>query len=91
MNIEGVLGYSLCHYKLVGQHGMDQHCLQAGDVLEVRVGGEFQTVRLETGGYKGWYFVTADGRRARPALCMKARVAVVSQAGHAEGGMKTWS
>jgi uncharacterized protein DUF5348 len=82
MNTEGVLGYGLGHYKLVNHHGMDQHCLQAGDVFEVRAGGEFQAVRLESGGYKGWYFVTADGRRARPALCMKARVVDSWLAGH---------
>jgi hypothetical protein len=83
MNTEGVLSYGLGHYKLVDQHGMDQHCFQAGDVFEVRVGGEFQAVRLESGGYKGWYFVTADGRRARPAICMKARLADARQEGHA--------
>jgi hypothetical protein len=83
MNTEGVLGYGLGHYKLVGQHGMDQYCFQAGDVFEVRVGGQWQAVRMESGGYKGWYFVTADGQRARPALCMKARLADSWQEGHA--------
>jgi Domain of unknown function (DUF5348) len=75
MNTEGVLGYGLGHYQLVDPHGMDQHCLQAGDVFEVRVGGQWQAVRMESGGYQGWYFVTADGERVRPALCMKARLA----------------
>jgi hypothetical protein len=32
-------------------------------------------VRMESGSYMGWYFVTAAGQRARPALCMKARLA----------------
>jgi Domain of unknown function (DUF5348) len=82
MKSEGVLGYGLGHYQLVDHHGMDQHCLQAGDVFEVRIGGEFQAVRLKSGGYKGWYFVTAADRRARPALCMKARVVDSWLAGH---------
>ncbi len=83
MNTEGVLGYSLGHYKLVGQHGMDQHYFQAGDVFEVRIGGQWRAVRMESSGYKGWYFVTADSQRARPALCMKARLADAWQEGHA--------
>jgi uncharacterized protein DUF5348 len=75
MNTEGILGYALGHYLLIGQRDVDQHYFQAGDVFEVHIGGEWQAVRMESGGYKGWYFVTADDQRVRPALCMKARVA----------------
>ena len=75
MNTEGILGYALGHYLLIGQHDGDQHCIQADDVFEVHISGQWQAVRMESGGYKGWYFVTADGERIRLALCMKARLA----------------
>ena len=75
MNKEGILGYALGYYMLIGQHDGDQHYFRAGDVIEVRIGGQWQTVRMGSGGYKGWYFVIADGERVRPALCMKARLA----------------
>jgi Domain of unknown function (DUF5348) len=71
---EGILGYALDHYLLIGQQNVDQHCFQAGDAFEVRIGDEWQAVRMESGGYKGWYLATADGQRVRPALCMKARL-----------------
>ena len=75
MNTEGILGFALGQYLLIGQHDGDQHCIQAGDVFEVHISGQWQAVRMESGGYKGWYFVTADGERIRLALCMKARLA----------------
>ena len=74
MTIEGILGFASSHYVMIGQHGLNQHCFQAGDVFEVRRGDEWQAVRMESGGYKGWYLATADGQRVRPALCMKARL-----------------
>jgi Domain of unknown function (DUF5348) len=73
MAMEGIVGYGLSHYMLITQQNVDQHCFHAGDVLEVRIGDEWQVVRMESGGYKGWYLVTAHGQRVRPALCMKAR------------------
>jgi hypothetical protein len=75
MTTEGILGFALGHFMLIGQHDVYQHSFQAGEEFEVRIGGEWKAVRMESGGYKGWYFVTADDQRVRPAVCMKARVA----------------
>jgi hypothetical protein len=80
---KGILGYTLGYYILIGQLNVDQHCFQAGDVFEVRMGAEWQAVRMESGGYKGWYLVTADGQWVRPALSMKARLADTEQKGQA--------
>lgn len=48
--------------------------LQAGDVVEAYLQGQYQPVRVASGGYKGWYYVTEAGRKERFALCMRARV-----------------
>ena len=59
---------------LIGEYGMGRYVLAAGDVVELYTQGRFQPVRVESGGYRGWYYVTADGQRARFALGMKARL-----------------
>lgn len=71
---EGFIAYDGCHFVLVGRPGHDDCVLSVGDVLELCVGGRFQSVRVASGGYRGWYYVLADGRRGRFALGMQARL-----------------
>lgn len=72
---EGIIGYDGEHYVLLGrQEGMEEQVLMAGDVLELGANGCRRVVRVASGGYRGWYYVTASGRRARFALCMQARL-----------------
>ncbi len=70
---KGFIGYDGCQFVLAGRPGHDDRVLSAGDVIELFVDGCFQPVRIASGGYRGWYFVLADGRRARFALGMQAR------------------
>jgi len=70
---EGVIGYNGEHFVLIArQVGMEEHALGAGDVLELSASGRRQAVRVASGGYRGWYYITADGHRARFALCKQA-------------------
>src|SRR5690348_19244 len=73
---EGVIGYDGEHFILVGrQQEMDDQVLIAGDVLELGASGSSrQGVHVASGGYRGWYYITTDGQRARFALCMRARL-----------------
>lgn len=72
---EGVIGYNGEHYVLIGrQEEMEEQVLVAGDVLELVANGGWQAVRMASGGYRGWYYVTNRGQRARFALCMQARL-----------------
>jgi len=71
---EGHISYNADRYALVGRQGLDDHVLSVGDVLELSANGRRQAVRVASGGYQGWYYETADGQRARFALCMKARL-----------------
>jgi hypothetical protein len=71
---EGSIGYNGDHYVLVGRERTEDHVLVAGDVLALAVNGRHQACRVAHGRYRGWYYVTDDGQRARFALCMKARL-----------------
>ena len=71
---EGFIGSDGCHFVLMGRPGHDDCALSAGAVLEVYINGRFQPVRVVSGGYRGWYYVLADGRRGRFALGMQARL-----------------
>jgi len=71
---ERFVSYESGHYVLVGEYGMGRYVLSAGDVVELYTRDRFQPVRVEHGGYRGWYYVTADGQQARFALGMKARL-----------------
>ena len=71
---ERFVSYESGRYVLVGEYGMGRYVLSAGDVVELYTQDRFQPVRVENGGYRGWYYVTADGQRARFALGMKARL-----------------
>ena len=70
---EGFIGYDGCHFVLVGRQGHDECVLAADAVLELYISGRFQPVRVASGGYRGWYFVLANGQRGRFALGMQAR------------------
>jgi hypothetical protein len=69
---EGYISHNADHYVLAGRQGLDDYVLSVGDVLELSTNGRRQAVRVASGGYCGWYYITADGQRARFALCMKA-------------------
>jgi len=72
---EGYISYDRDRYILAGRQGLDDHLLAAGDVLELSISGWRQAVCVASGGYRGYFYVSADGLRARFALCMKARLA----------------
>jgi len=61
-------------YTLVGSNGHVSTWLTAGDILALSIDGQDQRALVASGGYRGWYFVTADGRRGRFAISMKARL-----------------
>jgi len=69
---EGYISHNADRYVLAGRQGLDDYVLSVGDVLELSTNGRRQAVRVASGGYRGWYYITADGQRARFALCMKA-------------------
>ena len=70
---EGVIGYNGEHYVLIArQEELEEHALGAGDVLGLVASSRRQAVRVASGGYRGWYYITADGQRARFAFCMRA-------------------
>jgi hypothetical protein len=72
------VAYEDGHYILVGRYGMGRYILSAGDTLELLIQGRFQPVWVANGEYHGWYYVTADGQRARFALGMRARLSSAS-------------
>ena len=50
---------------------------QVGEQAEVQVGGCWHRATMQSGGYRGRYLRFADGRWARPAVCMPVRLAVL--------------
>jgi hypothetical protein len=75
---ERLVAYEDGHYILVGRYGMGRYILTAGDTLELFHQARFQQVWVVRGEYHGWYYVTAEGQRARFALGMRARLSSVS-------------
>ncbi len=67
------VGYDGASYVLLNKQGQQVHVLAVGDVIEVQMGDTWCRVRVESGGYKGFYYVTSQGRRGRFALCMQVR------------------
>jgi hypothetical protein len=61
-------------YTLRNERGDDVLTLSVGQHFEVMIRGQWCQVRLESGGYNGCYYVTADGECGRLALCMQARM-----------------
>jgi hypothetical protein len=76
---ERYVGFEAGRYVLVGQRGMGTYILTAGDVIELFIQGRYQPVRVASGGYRGWYYITADGQRARLAISMQARLLPASK------------
>jgi len=60
-------------YTLRNDKGEHVLTLSVGDSFELKLRGQWCRVRLESGGYKGRYYVTAAGERGRLALGMEAR------------------
>ncbi len=73
MEHEGYIGYGSEGYTVVNQQGHKVVTLHVGDTLELFIGKGWQRVQVESGGYKGWYYVTADGQPARFAVAMQIR------------------
>ena len=60
-------------YTLRDEKGVDVVTLSVGERFEVQLRGAWCQVHLESGGYKGRYYITADGERGRLAVGMPAR------------------
>ena len=73
MEHEGYIGYGSEGYTVVNQHGHEVVTLHVGDTLELLIGKGWQRVHVESGGYKGWYYVMANGQPARFAVSMQIR------------------
>ncbi len=73
MEHEGYIGYGSEGFTVVNQQGHEVVTLRVGDTLELFIGKGWQWVRVESGGYKGWYYVTARSQPARFALAMQIR------------------
>src|SRR5579864_1670008 len=61
-------------YTIRNEKGVDVVTLSVGGHFELKLRGEWCRVRLESGGYNGRYYLTAEGERGRLAVCMKARI-----------------
>jgi hypothetical protein len=71
---ELVVGYLDDRYVLLDEDKSVVAVLEPGSVFQVWMGGEWQAVRLQSGGYRGCYYVTNHGERGRLALCMRVRL-----------------
>lgn len=60
-------------YTLRNDKGLDLMTLSVGEHFEIKLRGEWCRVQLQSGGYNGRYYLTAEGERGRLAVCMKAR------------------
>src|SRR5437016_3978513 len=60
-------------YTLRDEKGVDVVTLLVGERFEVQLRGEWCQVRLESGGYQGRYYSTADGECGRLAVGMQVR------------------
>ena len=72
-NMEHMVCYADSRFVLVASGSASSQVLCQGDTLEVFEYGRFQPVEVCSGGYRGWYYITADGRPARFALGMRAQ------------------
>src|SRR6266536_4118099 len=69
-----LVGYDGGSYVLLNKQGQQVHRLLAGNVIEVQIGSTWHRARVESGGYKGFYYMTSQGRPGRFALCMQVRM-----------------
>ncbi len=67
------VGYGGGSYVLLNKQGQQVHQLVVGDVIEVQIGSTWHRARVESGSYKGFYYVTSQGHPGRFALCMQVR------------------
>jgi len=77
---ERLVSFEAGRFVLVGKRGMGTYALDAGDVIELFVRWQFHPVRVVSGGYRGWYYVMADGQRERFAVGMLARLLPMQRA-----------
>jgi hypothetical protein len=68
-----LVSYQIDRYILIDVHNIGVRTFSVDDAFELFLDGRWQTVILKSGGYKGWYYVTASGERARLALGMRCR------------------
>lgn len=75
MATEGMVTYRSGWCKLVLHEGRPRgvRYFRMGEVVELRLGGQWVPVRMACGGYRGWYYVTPQGCRGRLAVCMRVR------------------
>jgi hypothetical protein len=72
-NIEQFVSYEGGRFVLPAAGSQVPQVLGQGDRLEVFEYGRFQSVTVCSGGYGGWYYLTAGGRSARFAIGLRAR------------------
>ena len=73
MRQEGVMVFAGEEYALCNRETGVALPLDVGSRFEVWTEGQWQAVSMQSGGYLGRFLLFADGRRARPALCMRVR------------------
>jgi hypothetical protein len=71
---EMVIDYVKGEYTLRNDRGEHVLTLSVGQRFELKLHGQWCQVRLESGGYRGCYYIMAAGERGRLALCMQARM-----------------
>jgi len=69
-----IINYMDGEYTLCNNRGENVLTLSVGQSFELKLHDEWCRVRLESGGYKGRYYITAAGECGRLAVCMKARM-----------------
>ncbi len=71
------IGYMETQYVVVDTQGSVVAVLAPGAAFEVWMDSQWQAVRLQSGGYRGCYYVTVQGTRGRLALGMGVRLCQV--------------
>lgn len=77
---ELIVSYLDDQYVLLDEERSVVAVLEPGSVFQVWMAGEWQAVRLQSGGYRGCYYVTNRGERGRLALCMRVRLCAADAA-----------
>lgn len=73
MRQEGVMVFEGEEYALRCDESGAALPLDVGSRFEVWTEGQWLAVSMQSGGYLGRFLLFADGRLARPALCMRVR------------------
>jgi hypothetical protein len=74
MNEKFLLAFADGHFVVVDESGSVIHVLLAGGLIELSLRGFWQVVQVQSGGYKGWYYVTASGEYGRFAVSQQVRL-----------------